>query len=476
MTSPLAQFQLADLIDTGAWIDALGWTLLHFTWQGLLIGCATALLLLVMRNAHPVYRYQVGCAALLACLLWPAATLVGRLGSGGARVASAMSAADTAASSDIVSGGVLSFLQSQLVVIVGFWALCALLMALRLAFGLAWIRRSTAQATVDAGWQARADQMAARFGIERPVTVRVVRHLNSPVTAGWLRPVVLLPAALISGMPLELLSALLAHEMAHIRRLDYLVNLGQNMIEALLFYHPAVWWISGQVRNERERVADDLAARYLTEPRQLAHALSELARLQCPAAQLAQAATGGDLVGRIRALVRPDRQALNWKAAVPVMALSAACLTLIVQATSVNAEPVTPAAAAAQAQTPPTALAQASTQSEAPSISAVPHPDEAGDQASDTGHVPARANFNSCSKPVWPAGAIKAQRTGRVTLNFEIGVDGRVIDSKVRRSSGHPDLDQAARDGIAKCTFKPATDHGQPVRQWMQMQYVWTLK
>ncbi len=417
-------------------IDSIGWTLLHFTWQGLLIGCSTAVLLMLLRNAHPRLRYHVGCLALLACVLWPAASLVNRLGAAAdaapaARFNGQFTVAPAAGSVESIT----DFLQSQLLVIVALWALCALVMAVRMAMGLAWVRRSSAGTGIDPVWQTRANHMAERLGIARAVAVRVVDDLSTPVTAGWLRPVVLLPASLVTGMPAELLGALLAHEMAHIRRADYLVNLGQNVIEALLFYHPAVWWISGQVRAEREQLADELAAQHLAEPRQLAHALSELARLQggqstCSTAQLAQAAHGGDLVARVRRLVRPGRQALNWSAALPVVVLAAGCLALVAHAADAQAAPK---------------------------------------------HKHAVADFDSCKKPMYPAASLQAGHTGTVTLAFEIGPDGKVVDSRVHRSSGHTALDEAARAGISLCTFKPARVNGKPVREWMKMQYVWLL-
>ncbi|UUZ48399.1 M56 family metallopeptidase [Massilia sp. B-10] len=159
----------------------------------------------------------------------------------------------------------------------------------------------------------------------------MVEGLTSPLTVGWLRPVILLPTALVSGMPAHLLEALLAHEMAHIARKDYLVNLGQNVIEILLFYHPAVWWISGRIRREREQIADDIAARHTGQPRMLAQALSALERLQSGGA-LAMAASGGDLLARVRRLLRPDAQAVSWKAALPVLALALAGLGVYVNA------------------------------------------------------------------------------------------------------------------------------------------------
>jgi bla regulator protein BlaR1 len=88
----------------------------------------------------------------------------------------------------------------------------------------------------------------------------------------------------------------------------------------------------------------------------------------------------------------------------------------------------------------------------------------------------AMADFGTCSKPVYPADAIKQARTGKVTLGFLVAADGSIVEAKVKESSGHEDLDIAARDAIKLCKFHPAVKDGTPVQSWMQMQYVWTLK
>jgi D-alanyl-D-alanine endopeptidase (penicillin-binding protein 7) len=309
-----------------------------------------------------------------------------------------------------------------------------------MAVGLLWIGRMARHDEPARDWQLRLDRIARHLGVTRAIRLRVVDSLASPVTAGWWRPVVLVPASLLSGMSPELLEALLAHEIAHVRRFDYLVNLAQNVVEAVLFYHPAVWWISHRIRTEREQVADDLAAKALGEPRRLALALSELERLQFSTHHLAQAASGGDLMSRIKRLVRPDRQALNWKAAIPVLGLVALC-----------------AGCAASRQQ--TAQSQQAQQQPAP-------------QLADSRAV---VEFKSCHKPVWPVEDLRAGHEGTVTLGYLIDAAGNVVDSTVRKSSGYPAMDEAARSGIAKCHFKPATRNGEPVQAWMQMQYVWVL-
>ena len=418
-------------IGAASLVSSIGWTLLHFVWQGALIGCATAVALIAMRNARPEQRYALACTAVLLCLAWPALELAARLSGASADGASVRVVGRMAMGMRAADIGLPGWLQGQLPWLVLVWAGCALALTLRLGLGLLWISRVAGKHAGDPHWQARVSAMALQFGITREVRLRIVDNLASPITAGWWRPVVLVPASLMTGMPPDLLEALLAHEMGHVKRFDYLVNLGQNVVETLLFYHPAVWWISGRIRAEREQIADDVAASHLGEPRRLALALSELERFQFSTHHLAQAANGGDLMTRIKRLIRPDAQALNWKAAIPVLGLAAAFIAGCAQ---------TPAAKDA------------------------PEP-----------IIPAVVSFASCAKPHYPQESRRYEQQGTVTLAFKIGADGKVEDSNVKKSSGFRLLDEAAREGISKCQFKPATQGGKPVPAWMNIQYVWTL-
>ncbi|NML62495.1 peptidase M56 [Massilia sp. RP-1-19] len=341
-----------------ALLPALAWALLDFVWQGLLIGWGAALVLAAMRTARPQSRYAVACAALLLCAALPLAGVIERnadvqaLNSTFLPLASAdagqgVSMLTSTEPATLLAGRLAGWeqaLQARLPLVVLLWSCGAALLALRMAVGLAWVRRltSTGQHRADPAWQARLDRMAAGFGISRRVVLGLVDDIQSPVTAGWWRPVVLVPASLISGMPPQLLEALLAHELAHIRRHDYLVNLVQGAIEIVLFYHPTVWWLSSRIRVEREQVADDLAASMLGEPRRLALALSELDQFQFSIPQLAHAAHGGNLMSRIKRLVRPDTEPLNWKMALPALGLAAAFAGFYVHAQSTPPTPPAP--------------------------------------------------------------------------------------------------------------------------------------
>src|SRR6185503_3583474 len=122
---------------------------------------------------------------------------------------------------------------------------------------------------------------------------------------GWVKPAVLLPAAALTGLSTVQLESLLAHELAHVRRHDYLVNLLQGLIETLLFYHPAVWWVSRQIRREREHCCDDIAVALCGDVKLYAGALAQLEELRGRVLEPALAATGGELLGRIRRLLQP---------------------------------------------------------------------------------------------------------------------------------------------------------------------------
>jgi D-alanyl-D-alanine endopeptidase (penicillin-binding protein 7) len=405
----------------------VGWTLVHFVWQGALIACVAGLGLAALRNGRPQARYALACMALVACVAWPAIDFYARLAGAGAMDGDVSAGAFGHGVDAARTAGPLDWLQGHLGAIVMAWAVCTGVLALRMMAGLWWIERATRSHRTDSAWQARVTALAGQFGIARHVSLRLVDSIAGPLTAGWWRPVVLLPSSLLTGMPPELLEALLAHELGHIRRADYLVNVLQNVVEAVLFYHPAVWWLSRRIRIEREQIADDLAA-HIVGGRRLALALSELEKRQFANEDLALAANGGDLMTRIRRLLQPTDRGLNWKALVPVAGLAAALVT-------------------GCAQLP----------------------------ASEPVHTKALVQFDSCQKPQYPAQAFREKDTGAVGMAFLVNVQGKVLDSRIDTSSGHVALDEAARQAIAKCTFTPATVNGTPQQSWAPVQYVWTL-
>ena len=355
MSETLAAFVLP-------FVPVLGRALLHFVWQGAVIGVVAALVLHALRDARPHARYAVACVALLACALAPVLDIAWQLADM-RRIAATTILAPTIALTPALATATHAFAQAwrfddALPGIVVLWASGACALLLRMAAGVWWIQRLCRQAQDDvaATWQARLDVLASRIGIRRPVALRVVDAIASPASVGWWRPVVLLPTALLARMPVELVEALLAHELAHIRRHDYLVNLLQGAVEALLFYHPVTWWLSRRIRIEREQVADQFAVEATGDPRRLALALSQLSELSGslatqPLPSLALAAHGGHLMSRIEQLVRPAlRRNRGGRIALPLLGLAVAGVALIAHAQVAN-----PASSHHQATNPPSA-------------------------------------------------------------------------------------------------------------------------
>lgn len=232
-------------------IRALGLGLLHSLWQCALIGAVAWLALRTLRNASPQARYAVACTALAACVLWPAAEVLRQLSLAAPRtletIATGASPRDIASMFATFAGAdhptsALSILEAALPWLVTLWAAGACTMLLRLASGLRWVRRlkRDARECEDQAWQLRLDRLARRFGLSG-VRLAVFDDTGGPLAIGLWRPMVLVPASLLARMPVDMLEALLAHELAHIRRHDYLVNLLQRAAEALLFHHPVVW-------------------------------------------------------------------------------------------------------------------------------------------------------------------------------------------------------------------------------------------
>src|SRR5688572_1042892 len=264
-------------------VPAIGVALLHSIWQCALIGAMAAIALRMAGDGRPQVRYAIACVALLGCVLAPLATVVLQVGAP-SPVSSVDGGGDAMRIVGDVAGVASSDWHARLAPwqpsIVAMWAAGASVFCLRTLFGVAWVRRmhATKQPPLQARWQATLDALAARFALQG-VALRLVDGLDSPVAAGWWRPVVLLPMSVALRMPADLVEALLAHELAHVRRHDYLVNLLQRAAEALLFHHPVAWWLSHRIRIERELVADRLAADVLGEPRRLAVALAALSEL-----------------------------------------------------------------------------------------------------------------------------------------------------------------------------------------------------
>ncbi len=403
------------------WAERVGLTLLHSLWQIAAIVGAYAIVSLLLRNRLANVRYLLGCVAMLAMLGLPIGTYVLLHESAPATTAASpapavampvlaaaepstetplrpaaapmeISAADASspiAATDPTSSEVVaapaevvpaepvtadfrSSVRRRLPWLTAAWLAGVLLLSFRPLWGWLHVRRLQRRglSPLPDPLQQLATRMLHRLGVRRAVRFAQSARVEVPTIAGYLRPMVLLPATAITGLSATQLELILAHELAHVRRHDCLVNLAQTVIEALLFYHPGMWWISGQIRKQRENCCDDIAVAVGGNRANYVHALARLEEQRSAPAVTALAATGGSLLTRVRRLLgKPTHEfgygsAAAWLAGLVGVGLVAAVLAMN-----------RPAEATAHEETVADSAGDSAEESEPPAVETVPDPD-----------------------------------------------------------------------------------------------------
>jgi GWxTD domain-containing protein len=289
--------------------QALGWTLLHSLWEGAIISACLATALWATRSARA--RYVVACVAMLVMLGGISITL-NRV------MPERVQGLHRAETTDLLpwnvppDSGAAGPSGSRLVAIVPwlapFWIAGVWILAFGQLGAWFWLSRLRRRGVCCAPehWQQEIDHLCTRLRVSKSVRILESCLADVPMVIGHIRPVILIPIGLLAGLPPRQIEAILLHELAHIRRYDYLVNLLQRAVECLLFYHPAVWWISRVIRAERENCCDDVVVATSGDAHQYAMALTALAKIRWSGGTPAIAATEGSLVRRIRRLLYPN--------------------------------------------------------------------------------------------------------------------------------------------------------------------------
>jgi len=286
--------------------DALSMALLHFIWQGTAVGVVWSLLMRVLAKSSANSRYLVSCIVLAALALAPVITFAFEWHTADVPMQTSV---DTFRSSTFSPGPEHITLPQTLGVsleswILPLWAAGVLVFTLRLAWAgghASSLRRRGTKA--EPPLESIMAGLAERLGVRQKLLVLMSSVAEVPSVVGWIRPVILLPAAVVTGLTRQQLESLLAHELAHIRRYDYFVNILQMVIETFLFYHPAVWLVSERIRDERELCCDDLAVRSCGDALSYARALAQLEKLRAPATSLVMGSTNGPVYNRIQRLL-----------------------------------------------------------------------------------------------------------------------------------------------------------------------------
>lgn len=315
---------------TSMWIspvvlERLAGSLLHFVWQGAAIAVVAATALRLMRGKPPEWRYAVAALALFAMFVAPFVTFAfyAETGALTSRLLSSLNAAATAAS-QASSDDVAVWTQR----IVFVWGIGVVVFLTRLTGGWLLSRRVLRAATAVVTPIVTDALVQARAGLNFHGKVRLLsgEHIETPIVIGWLRPAILLPASALTGLNADHLLAILAHELAHIRRHDFFVNGLQRAVECVLFYHPAVWWISRRMRIERELCCDDLAVRVCGNRVLYANALVALEDARLAAPMFAMPTAGAGVAVRVRRILGIGGANRDWQSVAALVTFAAILL------------------------------------------------------------------------------------------------------------------------------------------------------
>jgi GWxTD domain-containing protein len=334
---------------------AIGWTIFHSLWEGAAVAVLLVVALALVRSSR--IRYACACLAMLGILAAFAITFARMLPERSGNFANVVLHVPPAPPAGQGSpAGSISFRMADVLPwLTPFWIAGMMLFHLR---GVAsWIgaRRLRWRGVCSAPeqWQERLGQLRDRLRVSQGVALLESSIAEVPVVIGHLRPVILMPIGLLAGMPVGQIEAILLHELAHVARRDYLANLLQTVVEGILFYHPAAWWISSVIRTERENCCDDLVVAVSGNVHEYATALTVLAETRWNAnhavlAASALSASGGVLMKRIRRLLYPQESSRGFLTPVCSAAMLAVITALAL--TALQSQPAVKQIAQAQPQ------------------------------------------------------------------------------------------------------------------------------
>ncbi|WP_309892083.1 M56 family metallopeptidase [Archangium sp.] len=450
---------------------AMGGALAGFVWQGVVIALAVRALLACMGRRPARERYALACLGLLGMAVLPVASFWSALAgaASGVSTSSAPLGGDALAGTPEVALGawIAAWLETHRPWLMSAWLCGVLLLSLRTV--LAWrhaqaLTREGSRPPEEAVARALA-RMMERTRVSRPVRLLESVAVEVPTVVGLWRPLILVPASTLAGLSVSQLEAILAHELAHIRRHDYLVNLLQALVETVLFYHPAVWWLSARIREEREHCADDVAVECCGDALLYSRALATLEQLRVSVPVPALAANGGSLLSRIqRLLAVPEGGAPlhPWKL---VGALAAALLVVVLGA-----------ARQAQATGATEAISEPPVQEEAEApLASYELP--SFQEGLMTRPMKLSGDIPQIPKSMLPPLAPPGTYPWKIRMNVEctISTEGSLTDCVLGGSEGWPEMAELEAEVLrvlATGRYKPVTYQGAPIA----VRYVFNIR
>lgn len=312
-----------------SWIHTIAWTLLHASWQIAILGIIYAIFKQIFRNSNPQLRYTSALLSLIAIPIWVGITFwqhmpetpiiaeqilaISQNTLQGVVELPSETIAPIKVSTEALSTGFEERFNQAAPWLSLLWLIGIICMGIRFILGVLKLNhlRGKGLDTLPLSLQDQALTLANRMGLKK-ISIKVSSAIDQPISLGYFKPLVLLPTGMLTGLSPKQVEAILAHEFAHLLRNDFLINLFQSLVEVFFFFHPVVWWLSKEIRQERELCCDDLALTYLEDTYTYAEALAQLQVLR-RRPRLALAARGGNFSARIQRLFGAKSKASYWK-------------------------------------------------------------------------------------------------------------------------------------------------------------------
>ncbi|WP_076417772.1 TonB family protein [Colwellia sp. UCD-KL20] len=318
-------------------IYSIAHTLIHFLWQGVLVALVLKTLLVFTPNQKSQLRYAFASGAMILNLILPLITFFIIFKPDYLQLSQHLSQTSITGFefTQIISqqGEWYSNVIDYLPYLTFAWLTVISILSLKLLFELYSVNQLPKQDTLipDADLLTRFQALSLQIGIKKVPTLLISLNTSVPMAIGWIKPIVLIPVSMLTGLTPTQLDMLILHELAHIRRYDYIVNFIQSLVEIILFFHPCVIWVSNQMRNEREYCSDDIAVKHCGNPIAYAHTLADTASLcnkhrHHSIPSMAMAASGGDLTQRVLRLVNEhhcssNNQISKWFASLTILSV-----------------------------------------------------------------------------------------------------------------------------------------------------------
>ncbi len=314
-------------------INALGWTFVHSLWQGSLVALIMTAVLGKISSQQARKRYVIATLSLISVLLCSVITFVLLYQQPVETVRGTdLFATAVTATADVATLSIYAWISQFNPFLVSIWIMGVVFFALRFCFGLGYLQHLKSQTIVTSPeWQTSLDKIVHTLGYTRSVRLAQSALIRIPVVTGYLKPVILFPVGIINQLHTDEVEAILAHEVAHLVRNDFVQNLVQSLIEMVFYYHPAVWWISAVVRSERENCCDDLAVQVCSNSFTYAKALVRLEDVsyRAPALALPFAGSKGHLLNRIKRILNQPQNKSNVMERIIATVILIGCVTLL---------------------------------------------------------------------------------------------------------------------------------------------------